>query len=1360
MKAAEHKSASISTIQKKSNTPFFDTEHASEQESPFFAPQEASGTDAFFQPATRPIIQTKLTIGQPNDKYEQEADTVADKVVQRLAKTDTADSTTSPTSKIQNPKSSTPSVSESSTPIIQHKTEVLEEEKLDRKEENKEELPELQKNPVSAVGDDEGLQMKCAECDAEEDSGHVQMKGNTPEGINEGVASSNIESQLNSSKGGGSPLPDNTRTSMESAMGADFSNVRVHTGSEAVQMSQGINAQAFTHGSDVYFNEGKYNPSGTEGGRLLAHELTHTVQQGGSSIKTQRFSSYHNGLGSLNHNFSYKSSSPPSIQAFGFSDIGDAISSGADFISDTASSAVDWAGDRIGDVLELGAEAFMAIVRQIAPSLVDLIENGPIGMLSEAISEGVQSWFSNLFGGFNLGQYVEDIKANLSNAFALIQGVLAGDAASCAAFNEAIQGIRQFISEFMDNPFFQAIKGAFDTIKDFLSQVVDLVIAPIFDAVMDIAGEAFSVVREIAGTIWGWLGSVKDFLVDAWNWVMEQLGISGSDEGGIWEWLKSFVSDIWEQIKATFAPIIGPLQTVLGILLAISPIGPIIIAIRYGPQVIEAIQWLWNNRNNPNIVQDAHDQMGNGILPQLLSAGETFINQLSSTVSDLLGQLVSLGSGLLELVGSLTGIPLLEMAQNFVQSLSEHVQSFISWVQEALQSAVTTMLSVFERIKTVVEPYIEILTSIGVAILNPGMIPIILAGWAWRALPDCYKPPIIDFLLDGIIAFLEALPDLVFLGPLWPLLKHFILGFLRGFSSREDAEKIALTNKLAKIISGASLGFIWGFVKGFLRGLWEGLTDPFVLMYSAIQGISSLTTWFRGLFADAPEQQAETTTQVRSATPQGSTPAAAATPTPNRGGASSEAQQNQRNLSGRMGEMGNELAPHVGEVTGNFMPAVEEHFQSGEGMSFDDLTNKLGDMWDSARTAIQGAGQSLAQSTVEFLLQDSAEEDMGDGIGWLAGTIVFEVVLGILTAGVYTASQPVMRALQFFARVLDWTGAALGAAFRMLSKVGEMLMTLFRKLMDVVRSARGAISRVLTALREIAERVIRYGEELLGRLGRNAGTEVAEEATERAAREAAERTAREATERAGREGVEAGAEHSAREVAEESVEEGAEQGARRGDDALKAAEMPAAIAEARIIEEANDILNTPVPVLIGILNGTLKPRYRWIERFGFDTIGAGRFEIYFTASPKHTVGNYSTIDSGHSGTRPTPRQSELDAIAARPGFESQVSFSNHGEFAHYGEAGSIRPDGFSWGPPRTALEVKNYDISDAANRSGLYETIRSQYLERLTHLPEGTHQIFILDLRGQVIDPEIIRRTRNNILTILNPSRASLEIII
>jgi hypothetical protein len=89
--------------------------------------------------------------------------------------------------------------------------------------------------------------------------------------------STDLESRLNSSKGGGSPLGDTVRSFMEPRVGADFSNVRVHTDSTAVQMNRELGAQAFTHGSDVYFGAGKA-PGNNE---LTAHELTHVVQQTG-----------------------------------------------------------------------------------------------------------------------------------------------------------------------------------------------------------------------------------------------------------------------------------------------------------------------------------------------------------------------------------------------------------------------------------------------------------------------------------------------------------------------------------------------------------------------------------------------------------------------------------------------------------------------------------------------------------------------------------------------------------------------------------------------------------------------------------------------------------------------------------------------------------------------------------------------------------------------------------------------------------------------------------------------------------------------------------------------------------------------
>lgn len=88
-----------------------------------------------------------------------------------------------------------------------------------------------------------------------------------------------LEKGISSSMGGGAKMDINTKSEMEQGFGLDFSEVNIHTDSNAIQMSKSIGAKAFTRGNDIYFNKGQYNPSSKEGRHLLAHELTHTVQQ-------------------------------------------------------------------------------------------------------------------------------------------------------------------------------------------------------------------------------------------------------------------------------------------------------------------------------------------------------------------------------------------------------------------------------------------------------------------------------------------------------------------------------------------------------------------------------------------------------------------------------------------------------------------------------------------------------------------------------------------------------------------------------------------------------------------------------------------------------------------------------------------------------------------------------------------------------------------------------------------------------------------------------------------------------------------------------------------------------------------------
>jgi hypothetical protein len=79
--------------------------------------------------------------------------------------------------------------------------------------------------------------------------------------------------------GGGAPLDKETRTDMESRLGHDFGDVRVHTDSKAHDSARAVNAHAYTVGSNIVFQRDKYDPSSADGRTMLAHELTHVVQQ-------------------------------------------------------------------------------------------------------------------------------------------------------------------------------------------------------------------------------------------------------------------------------------------------------------------------------------------------------------------------------------------------------------------------------------------------------------------------------------------------------------------------------------------------------------------------------------------------------------------------------------------------------------------------------------------------------------------------------------------------------------------------------------------------------------------------------------------------------------------------------------------------------------------------------------------------------------------------------------------------------------------------------------------------------------------------------------------------------------------------
>jgi len=187
-------------------------------------------------------LQAKLRVGQPGDKYEQEADRVADAVmrmpepqVRRQVEPEEEEEETLQSKPLTN----------QITPLVQ----------LQRQEELEEEEELLQTMEISGE--------------------NVDI---TPD----------LESRIQALRGGGHPLAESERGFFEPRFGYDFSQVRVHTDAQAAESAKAVNARAYTVGQDVVFGMGEYAPNITEGQKLFAHELTHAIQQSNNAISIQR----------------------------------------------------------------------------------------------------------------------------------------------------------------------------------------------------------------------------------------------------------------------------------------------------------------------------------------------------------------------------------------------------------------------------------------------------------------------------------------------------------------------------------------------------------------------------------------------------------------------------------------------------------------------------------------------------------------------------------------------------------------------------------------------------------------------------------------------------------------------------------------------------------------------------------------------------------------------------------------------------------------------------------------------------------------------------------------------------------------
>ncbi|HQU31013.1 MAG: DUF4157 domain-containing protein [Planctomycetia bacterium] len=335
---------------------------------PFFA---KTGEVGFFMPqrsTVAPVVQMKMTVNKPGDMLEQEADKMADKVM-----------------RMPSPAS------------IEKKLPEQTNEKLQKKEKEKEE--KIQRAPISEEKVSKKEEEKIQKAAASEEK--LQRDGGGAPSL-----TGNTQSAIQGKTTGGQPLSSDVRGYMEPRFNADFSNVRIHSDAESAGLSNQLSARAFTYQNHVFFSRDQYQPGTNEGKQLLAHELTHTIQQGHSIQRSPQVST---------------TTAAPPIQRF----LGIDIPSWQDVIDWLAEKAYNIPGYRMFTIVigvnPINGEAADRSAANILRAIVEFLPGGKI--ITDALEkynvfEKAGSWvegklkrFSNLLGTIKsaIGKFIDDL---------------------------------------------------------------------------------------------------------------------------------------------------------------------------------------------------------------------------------------------------------------------------------------------------------------------------------------------------------------------------------------------------------------------------------------------------------------------------------------------------------------------------------------------------------------------------------------------------------------------------------------------------------------------------------------------------------------------------------------------------------------------------------------------------------------------------------------------------------------------------------------------------------------------------------------------------------------------------------------
>jgi hypothetical protein len=560
----------------------------------------------------------------------------------------------------------------------------------------------------------------------------------------------------------GQPLDAAARAALESRLGHDFGRVRIHTGPLADTSARAVGANAYTVGQDVVFRAGQYRPGTASGDRLLAHELTHTVQQAQAApTSTLR-------VGPANDAHERAASAA-------------AMAPTRAPVAAVQREIVQRDGGILDSLAGASADLLWAAVKKIAPAaLIDIIQSirakGIIGFLKDKLSP----IFSRLFGGLSpaSGGFIAGLVSTFTQVMGTARTVLAALANNdCKPLFDALGKLGDALGT-MAGEAWDKLKAFLAPVGDFFTGLWHKFGAPVVDFLTDVAAAEWNAIKSIGAQLWSIVSSIGS---TAWGWLKRQLGIGdgADDQNGLLQWVQGKLGEAWDAIKGVINPVIAPMKALASSIVAALPIDAILHLRERVHEFLQHAGSMVGSLQNPKGVTVNQGALKGQILPAIKAAIVSLGGQIANAggwVAGQIGGLVQTANGLL---ASIKSNSILGLASSAIDWVGDKIKALGDWVQSGVRGLFDIAGQGVAKLSGFVDPLLGVLQKLASVIGNVvKALPGLVMGPVWALIPACIRDPIKDFIVQHILSEIPIISTFVKLPDIWAKIQKLVLDFL------------------------------------------------------------------------------------------------------------------------------------------------------------------------------------------------------------------------------------------------------------------------------------------------------------------------------------------------------------------------------------------------------------------------------------------------------------------------------------------------------------------------------------------------------------------------------------------------------